>query len=88
LTTSALIRAGRSLNTMTRPASRKKRSLDTLGGVLSELAKVYRAVRAGHLDAAEGLRRAHILREMRAGMEAELLADIEARLSAIERAKR
>ncbi len=55
--------------------------LTTIGGVLTELGKVYRAARRGQLDTGDATRLAFILREIRIALES---SDIEKRLEALE----
>ena len=56
-------------------------SLTTSAGVLREMARVYRDVRAGRLESAEGTRRVYILDRMAKVIE---VAMIEDRLAALE----
>jgi repressor of nif and glnA expression len=56
--------------------------LNTIGRVASELATVYRQVKAGALESAEGLRRAQILTALRQCLE---LSNIEQRVLELER---
>ncbi len=56
--------------------------LDTVGGVVTELGRVYRKARRGELDVGDATRLAYILREIRCALEA---SDIEKRLDALER---
>ena len=58
--------------------------LDTVGGVVTELGRVYRQARRGNLDVGDATRFAMILREIRCALEA---SDIERRLEALECAK-
>ena len=55
--------------------------LTTIGGVLTELGKIYRAARRGQLDVGDATRLAFILREIRIALES---SDIEKRLEALE----
>ena len=55
--------------------------LITVGGVVSELGKIYRQARRGQLDTQDATRLAFILREIRIALEA---SDIERRLDALE----
>ena len=55
--------------------------LASIGGVVSELAKIYRAARRGQLDTQDATRLAFILREIRIALEG---SDIEQRLEALE----
>ena len=56
--------------------------LDTVGGVVTELGRVYRQARRGDLDIGDATRLAYILRELRCALEA---GDIEARIEALEK---
>jgi hypothetical protein len=58
--------------------------LDTIGGVVTELGRVYRLARRGEMDVADATRLAYILRELRCALEA---GDIEARIEALEQRK-
>ena len=55
--------------------------LDTLGGVLREMACVYRECRTGKTAPELGCKLVYILREMRAAIEAEALERLEQRLA-------
>ena len=55
--------------------------LDTVGGVVTELGRIYRAARRGELDVGDASRLATILREIRSALEA---SDIERRIGALE----
>ena len=55
--------------------------LDTVGGVVTELARVYRLARRGELDVGDATRLAMILREIRCALE---VSEFEARLLAVE----
>ena len=56
-------------------------ALDTVGGVVTELGRVYREARRGDLDIGEATRLTYILREIRCALEA---GDIERRIEALE----
>ena len=56
--------------------------LSTVGGVVSELGKIYRAARRGQIDVTDATRLAYILREIRCALEA---SEIEKRLGDLER---
>ena len=56
--------------------------LDTVGGVVTELGKVYREARRGALDLGDATRLAYILREIRCALEA---GDIERRIEELEK---
>ncbi len=58
--------------------------LDTVGGVCTELAKVYREARRGEMDMADAKSLTYVLREIRCALEA---SDIERRIDALERAR-
>ncbi len=58
--------------------------LNTVGGVVTELGRVYREARRGSLDLADATRLAYILREIRCALEA---GDIERRIEALEASK-
>ena len=55
--------------------------LTTVGGVVSELAKIYRQARRGQIGTQDATRLAFILREIRIALEA---SDIEDRLEVLE----
>ena len=55
--------------------------LTTVGGVVSELGKVYRQARRGQIDTQDATRLAFILREIRVALES---SDIEERLERLE----
>ncbi len=55
--------------------------LDTVGGVKTEIARVYRQVRRGELDATEGTRLVYILRVLLTAIET---TDVEQRLDVLE----
>ena len=55
--------------------------LNTVGGVVTELGRVYREARRGSLDLADATRLAYILREIRCALEA---GDIERRIEVLE----
>ncbi len=58
--------------------------LNTVGGVVTELGKVYRQARRGEVDVGDATRLAMILREIRCALE---VGDMEARLLAVEARK-
>ena len=60
------------------------RGLNTVGGVVSELGRVYREARRGDLDMADATRLASILREIRCALVSD---DHDRRLDALEAAK-
>ena len=55
--------------------------LNTVGGVVTELGRIYRLARRSELDMAEAKGLTYILREIRCALEA---SDIERRLEALE----
>ena len=55
--------------------------LDTVGGVVTELGRVYRQARRGELDVGDATRLAMVLREIRCALE---VSDIEKRFEALE----
>ena len=57
--------------------------LNTVGGVVAELGKVYRHARRGEVDMAEAKALTYVLRELRGALEA---GDIERRLEELEAA--
>ena len=58
--------------------------LDTVGGVVTELGRIYRQARRGELDVGDATRLAMVLREIRSALEA---SDIERRIEELEVAK-
>ena len=58
--------------------------LDTVGGVVTELGRIYRQARRGELDVGDATRLAMILREIRCALEA---SDIERRIADLEATK-
>ena len=58
--------------------------LDSVGGVVTELGRIYRQARKGELDVGDATRLAMILREIRCALE---VSDFEARLLAVEQTK-
>ncbi len=58
--------------------------LDTVGGVVTELGRVYRQARRGELDVGDATRLAMVLREIRCALE---VSDFENRLTAVEERK-
>ena len=55
--------------------------LNTVGGVVTELGRIYRLARRSELDMADAKGLTYILREIRCALEA---SDIERRLEALE----
>ena len=55
--------------------------LDSVGGVVTELARVYRQARRGQMEMSEAKGLTYVLRELRCGLETEQFAE---RLDALE----
>ncbi len=55
--------------------------LNSVGGVVSELGKIYREARRGQLDVGDATRLAMVLREIRQALE---VSEFEARLLVVE----
>ncbi len=55
--------------------------LNTVGGVVGEMARVYRQARRGELDTVDGSRLVNMLREIRVALE---MSELERRLEALE----
>ena len=55
--------------------------LNTVGGVVVELGRIYREARRGEMDVGDATRLATILREIRSALEA---SDIERRIEKLE----
>ena len=55
--------------------------LDTVGGVVTELGRVYREARRGQLDVGDATRLAMVLREIRCALE---VSEFERRILALE----
>ncbi len=55
--------------------------LDTVGGVVTELGRIYREARRGELDVGDATRLAMVLREIRCALES---GDIERRIADLE----
>ncbi len=55
--------------------------LDTVGGVVTELGRIYRLARRSELDMSDAKALTYVLREIRCALEA---SDIERRLEALE----
>jgi len=60
-------------------------ALDTLAGVRSEMARLYRLGLNGRIRSDEMTRFIYALKEIRACLEAELLTDVQQRLVALSR---
>jgi hypothetical protein len=61
-----------------------RHSLTTLPGCISEIARVYRAFKRGDIPADVARTRTYILDKLRAGLEAQTLAELENRLDQAE----
>jgi hypothetical protein len=61
-----------------------RHALTTLPGCISEIARVYRAFKRGDIPADAARTRTYILDKLRAGLEAQTLADLESRLDEAE----
>ena len=59
--------------------------LDTVGGLVTEMARVYREMRRKELDSLEGARLVAALREIRCALEA---SDIERRIEELEQVRK
>ena len=70
---------------MTDRANIRIGKMDTLGGVIDEMKRVYREMRRGSLDTMEGKRLADVLTAIRQGME---ISEIELRLRDLEGQRR
>ena len=66
---------------MSKKANIRIGRLNSVGGVVTELGRVYRKARRGDLDIADATRLASILRELRCALEA---GDVERRLDELE----
>ena len=64
---------------------RNKMVLDTLAGVRGEMARLYRLGLNGRIPSDELTRFVYVLREIRASLEAEILADVQQRLALLSR---
>lgn len=60
--------------------------LDTVTGIMREMAAVYREMRRGKTDAERGCKLVYVLREMRCCLEAQELTRINDRLDALAQA--
>jgi hypothetical protein len=58
--------------------------LDTLGGVLAEMRAVYREARLGKTPLEEATKLTYILKEMRAGLEAMAIEEIQQKLRELD----
>ena len=71
-----------------RPAKRGRKAprhpLPTLPGCIAEIARVYRAFKRGDIATDVARTRTYILDKLRAGLEAQTLADLENRLDEAE----
>ena len=59
--------------------------MDTLAGVRSEMARLYRLALSGRIRTDELTRFIYALKEIRACLEAELLTDVQQRLAVLSR---
>jgi hypothetical protein len=60
-------------------------ALDTLAGVRSEMARLYRLALNGRIRSDEMTRFIYALKEIRACLEAEILTDVQHRLASLSR---
>jgi hypothetical protein len=67
------------------PHTHNATRLDSLGAVRREMARIYRLGLNGKLPSDEMTRFTYVLKELRACIEAEMLADIQHRLAALSR---
>jgi len=58
--------------------------LTTLAGCIGEIARVYRAFKRGDLSAEHARVQTYILDKLRAGLEAQAIAELERRLDEVE----
>lgn len=72
--------SGRNSRTMVR------NSVESLSGVLGEMARIYREMKAGKRDHAEGRSLVWVLSQLRAGVEAKAIEDLEAKLDKVAEA--
>ncbi len=68
---------------MSEKASIRISRLDSVGGVVTELGRVYRQARRGQIALGDAKALTYVLRELRCALE---LSDIERRLDALEEA--
>ena len=66
---------------MSKKAKPRIGPLNTVGGVVTELGRIYRLARRSELDMADAKALTYVLREIRCALEA---GDIERRLEALE----
>jgi hypothetical protein len=71
------------MNSMAKKVTRTRQSLASIGGVVSEMASLYRRMKAHELDFKEGRSLVWVLDRLRAAVEAEALQRIEAKLDAV-----
>jgi hypothetical protein len=64
---------------------RNAMALDTLAGVRSEMARLYRLALNGRIQSDEMTRFIYVLKEIRACIEAEMLTDVQHRLALLSR---
>jgi hypothetical protein len=65
------------------PKRLTRQSLASIGGVVAEMASLYRRMKAGKLDHKDGRSLVWVLDRLRAAVEAEALQRIEAKLDAV-----
>lgn len=56
-----------------KPIRRRRDHLTSLAGIIAEMGRIYRRMRAGKLDATEAQKRVWVLERMRAGVSVNLL---------------
>jgi hypothetical protein len=71
------------MGSMAKAKTRTRQSLASIGGVVAEMASLYRRMKAGTLDHKEGRSLVWVLDRLRAAVEAEALQRIEAKLDAV-----
>jgi hypothetical protein len=64
-----------------KPIRRRRDHLTSLAGIIAEMGRIYRRMRAGKLDATEAQKRVWVLDRMRAGVADMALERIEHRLA-------
>jgi hypothetical protein len=69
------------MQVMAKKITRTRQSLASIGGVVSEMATIYREMKSGKRDHKEGRSLVWVLSELRAAVEAQALERIEARLA-------
>jgi hypothetical protein len=68
---------------MAKKITRTRQSLASIGGVVAEMASLYRRMKSGALDHKDGRSLVWVLDRLRAAVEAEALQRIEAKLDAV-----